>query len=221
MPFTTTDAARYGYLVQIAQDMFSVARVNPPDDPRILSAAWQVVAHVRALEPTMTDQNRMVMTQEEVFFGFLARSKSDPTLYAVAIRGTADAAEWAINAQFVPEPFAGVAATVEHGFFGLYETLKLYDLHGQVIGTNAVDGVLKVIGGGRVVVTGHSLGSAVATFFSLDLAKAKPAKVQAVLLGVVKMDEHKVALVTQHGKDGALPATVGLFHGSQRSRGFG
>jgi triacylglycerol lipase len=110
-----------------------------------------------------------------VFYGFLARNIADPNQYAVAIRGTSGIAEWIIDAEFLPipnphEPTREPGTTVEKGFWNLYVSMNLVNLDGSVINDIAAKGIAEKVGAGRVVVAGHSLGSALATYLSLETA---------------------------------------------------
>lgn len=183
MTLDTSDAARIGLLVHCAQEMFSADSLNPPADARIGKAGWDLIAHVRGREPESEPGEPFALKLAEVFFGFLARSKADPARYAVAIRGTADFMEWAIDADFPSVDFdpAVPGARVEQGFMDLYATFKLYDLAGMPVGASLVAGLLQLAPAGPIVVAGHSLGAAVGTYLSLALAKSSPARVQAAL----------------------------------------
>jgi len=82
--------------------------------------------------------------------------------------------EWIIDAEFllIPHPrHPGVQ--VEQGFWGIYQTMSLADPNtGVTTAQNATEGVAKLAGdAGTVVASGHSLGSALATYFTDDLAE--------------------------------------------------
>jgi hypothetical protein len=205
LTLNTSDAARLGLLVHCAQDMFDSDPVNPVADARIANAGWDVVAHVRGGEPEFVPNAPLALKVGEVFIGFLARNVADPNRYAVAIRGTGDFMEWAIDADFPSVDFdaAVPGARVEKGFMDLYATLKLYDLGGSAVGADMVDGILQIAPAGPIVVTGHSLGAAIATYLSLALATAAPGRVQAALFdsprtGNKAFADHFAAMVADY-----------------------
>ena len=126
-----------------------------------------------------------------VFYGFLARSQTDPNRYAVAVRGTNGFAEWVIDADFVPRPTpAAPGAKVEMGFYSIYDSMTLVGMTGIQIGTKAADGIATVVGAGTVTVCGHSLGSAIATYLSFDVAKLLGNRATACLFASPRTGDH-------------------------------
>ena len=82
--------------------------IKPHDEPRIAAAGWDVVGHLLAQDLVLPDPSAAapgvpltVQLGLTVFYGYLARSQTDPNRYAVAIRGTNGFAEWVIDADFV------------------------------------------------------------------------------------------------------------------------
>ncbi len=76
-----------------------------------------------------------------------------------------------INAEFAAAPALTLpGAKVEQGFSDIYKTMTLVGLNGARIGTKAADGIATVVGTGNVTVCGHSLGAALATYLSFDIA---------------------------------------------------
>jgi pimeloyl-ACP methyl ester carboxylesterase len=98
--------------------------------------------------------------------------------FLVAIRGTNGILEWIEDAQAVrptPHPLGG---RVGDGFWGLYETLVFRPPGGTDVAP-AAKGIADAIGvGGTVTVAGHSLGAALATYLTLDLAERPGIRVQ-------------------------------------------
>jgi hypothetical protein len=87
--------------------------------------------------------------------------------------GTSGIVEWVIDAEFLLIPHPRHAGTqVEQGFWNIYQTMSLADpVTGLTTHQNGAEGVAAVVGTGAVVVAGHSLGSALATYFTDDLAE--------------------------------------------------
>jgi len=178
MPISNPAAVDYGFLVAFAEGMYVEGSTTPKPEPRIAAAGWEVVAHLLGRDKILPDastaptgQRNLSLVPTIVFYGYLAKSSADPSHFAVAVRGTHGFAEWVIDAEFAPVPSPAVpGATVELGFSDIYQSMTLAGLDGKQIGTKAADGIAQVVGGGTVTVGGHSLGSALATYLSFDVA---------------------------------------------------
>jgi triacylglycerol lipase len=177
MTIADKDAVDYGYLVAFAEGMYVPDQIVPRQEPRIAALGFDVAGHLLAqdvLIPALTapsGQRKLSLRPITVFFGFLARSRANPNHYVAAVRGTNGFAEWAINGEFLSvASSAQPGATVEQGFSDIYKTMTLVGMDGAQIGTNAADGIAHVVGGGTVTVCGHSLGAAIATYLSFDVA---------------------------------------------------
>ena len=192
MPRSAHDSFPFGVLVLCAEDMYDAnAKPKfPPADPRIATAGWDVVAYICGSEPDQPERadlkpgelKQLRLGDVQVFFGFIARKRGED-VYAAAIRGTSGFVEWMIDADFVNIDYdpSLPGTSVEQGFFGVYNSFEVYNLKGALLGANFVDGALAVIGAGEIVVSGHSLGAALATYASLGLARVTPDQVDAVL----------------------------------------
>ena len=74
------------------------------------------------------------------------------------------------------------AFMVEQGFWNIYQTMSLADpTTGLTTHQNAAEGVAQLVGISTLVVVGHSLGSALATYFTDDLADRLGSRVSACL----------------------------------------
>ena len=183
-------AIPFGLLAMYAEDMYDAASgpLHPPADPRIAADGWNVVGYLTAQDaiiPTRGSPNRKLTVDhgKRVFYGFVARNVATPTSYVAAVRGTEGMIEWVIDADFVPIPHPRYpGARVEQGFWSIYQTMSLADpVTGVTTFQNAAEGVEKLVGNGSIVVTGHSLGSALATFYVEDLAERLGARATACL----------------------------------------
>jgi hypothetical protein len=108
-------------------------------------------------------------------FGVLAKSV-DGDNYVAAIRGTETIIEWIQDARFEKEPFSKVAGAgnTEDGFTDVYTSLSTTPQSG---GTRLVDAIaeeMKAHPEAALTITGHSLGSALATLLALDVAANTP-----------------------------------------------
>jgi len=173
-----------------AEDMYSAQpdTLTPTLDPHIGMAGWTIVGYLTAHDsiiprPGDIDRTLRVDTTKRVFYGFLARNNAAPAAYVAAIRGTERLVEWVIDAEFclIPHP-RHPGCRVEQGFWGIYQTMSLADpATGVTTYQNAAEGVAALVGAGTLVVAGHSLGSALATYFTDDLAERIGGRVSACL----------------------------------------
>jgi triacylglycerol lipase len=189
VPISNPQAVDFGYLVAFAEGMYVPGSVTPHDEPRVAAAGWDIVGHLIARDSVLPDMSSLGPNDAKavrlgglVFYGYLARNHADPTRYAAAIRGTNGFAEWVIDADFfLRDAPSSPGAKVEQGFWSVYDTMTLVGLDGVQIGGNAADGIAKTVGEATVAICGHSLGSAVATYLSFDVAKLIGAKASACL----------------------------------------
>ncbi|HLZ04031.1 MAG TPA: hypothetical protein VKR55_18035 [Bradyrhizobium sp.] len=181
-------AVSFGLLAMYAEDMYTGGLLNPPADPRVAAAGWDIAAYLTANDvlipdPSDADRRLTVDRSQRVFYGFLAKSKADPASFVVAVRGTDGLVEWLIDAKFLLVKHPAYPTTqVEQGFLGVYQTMSLADpATGATTHANAADGIAAMIGAGSVTLTGHSLGSALATYLTLDVAVKLGARATACL----------------------------------------
>lgn len=155
--FSIPDAIQLGQFILSAYDLFTAgdpADFAPPDGYTLVSKIYA---------DDITDG-----VPDYKVFGFIARSGSD---VIVAIRGTEGIFEWIMDFRFhlVPFPYVQPGRT-EQGFTGFYSSFhtapdstsprvlnKLRDV--------VADGTVKTLR-----ITGHSLGSALATLLAIDVA---------------------------------------------------
>lgn len=165
-PATDTEIA---FLSLYAEDAFAMAKasgsnlLNPPPDPR-LASKWKILSTLTAIDAPLRI-GKYKMGAREVFYGWLLQSGTQRML---AIRGTGSRIEWLIDGLFAPRAAHPVAGKVESGFWSVYASMK-------------IDGKPLTSIQGPVTVVGHSLGAALATYASLELAKAG-AKVRGVFV---------------------------------------
>jgi triacylglycerol lipase len=190
MPISNPEAVDFGYLVAFAEGMYVQGSTTPNDQGRAAAAGWDIVGHLIARDsvlPAMSslgpnDPKALRLGDQLVFYGYLARNRADPTRYAAAIRGTIGFAEWVIDADFfLRDAPSAPGAKVEQGFWSVYDTMTLIGLDGVQIGAKAADGIASVVGQATVAICGHSLGSAVATYLSFDVARLMGARAIACL----------------------------------------
>lgn len=156
------------FLALYAEDAFQAARHTPgadlaavAPDPR-LAPQWRVVGTVTAVD-AIARIGRYKLGAQRVFYGWLLRSAGGR--FVLAIRGTATRVEWAIDCMFAPRTAHPVAGHVESGFWDVYASMCLD-------GKPLARAVAEIAQGASVTVVGHSLGAALASYASLELAAA-------------------------------------------------
>jgi hypothetical protein len=190
MALSDSEAVAYGFLTLCAEDMYGgpAGTTSPAPSPQIALAGWKILGYLTAqdvlIPATGSPRKRMAIDPtNRVYYGFIAQKISDPKAFVAAIRGTEAPVEWFIDAEFLPIPHPRYPnARVEQGFWGVYQTMSIADpATGATKYQHAAEGVEEIVGDGSIVVTGHSLGSALATYFTEGLALRLGAKVSACL----------------------------------------
>lgn len=155
--FSIPEALQLGQFVLAAYDLFTAndpPGFVPPD-------GYSLVSKIYADDITDDIPDYKV-------FGFIARSGPD---VVVAIRGTEDVPEWIINSLFLPVAFPYVnAGRTEQGFTYFYST---FHTGADSSSPRVIDALRGLTADGTVQtlrITGHSLGSALATLLAIDVA---------------------------------------------------
>jgi triacylglycerol lipase len=190
MPFTNTTATAYGLLAMYAMDMYRVQQdplrssrpesLIPPPAPGLAAAGWKILAYITgkdSLLPESPAKGPLPLLDQTVYYGYLA-ARAPGEMVAV-IRGTDGFVEWVEDAEFLPVvytpqialPAGPSAMLVEHGFWTLYASMQLISPEGAPLGTLAPAVAAAAGTAGMVTIVGHSLGAALATYLTLDLAR--------------------------------------------------
>jgi hypothetical protein len=170
-----TTPVEFGLLAMYAEDMYVDGSLIPAAEPRIAAAGWDIVGYITGQDvlipsPDASRQRLSVNHAQRVFYGFLAKSKSDPTSFVAVVRGTDGLVEWLIDAEFLLVPHPSVPGVqIEQGFWSIYQTMSL--TVGATTFQNAAEGIAQTVGANTLTVVGHSLGSALATYLTDDLAR--------------------------------------------------
>ena len=194
MPFSNSAAAQFGLLAMHAMDMHRTqpdAANAPFSDPWLEARGWQMIGtlHGRDTIFPVGVKGRLQLLGYDTCYGYLARHELDGRL-AVALRGTDGLVEWLEDGEFLPvapmrqPPFGPPEARVEQGFWDIFDSMTLRGPGGTAQGP-VVGAILPLLQGAdaSLVVVGHSLGAALGTYLTLELALAAPrtATVQACL----------------------------------------
>jgi triacylglycerol lipase len=171
------ESAALALLCADVMDTFQANRSNPT--PPILNKPnydlaqdWVVDGYIVGEDRTLSQALRNEVSNTDlVMYGVLAHSKANSNNYVVAIRGTGTPQEWKQDAWFfsLPDKWNDTHGKVEAGFFSIYKTFKYYPAAGSADAVEAWAGIKNVIGNNSLTVTGHSLGSPLATYLSFDL----------------------------------------------------
>ena len=178
-------AVSWGPFVQAAYDQY----VSNPSE--INSATIMNMPPGYTLVRTIQMSDFLGPTQSRVFYGFVAVG-GDPVTAVVALRGTASKTEWWDDLHWKLVPFTSVSdgGQVAEGFFDVYRTLGTMTPGEQASSQPARSFALEVadtivsFANGLdpaipTVVSGHSLGGALATLLVADLAANTTVKPQA------------------------------------------
>lgn len=189
LAFDATRAVFYGTFVRAAYAMYESDRSNATPEGRGIPPSHRLVGWIQ-----MSDF--LIGSVPSSFYGFVAQETGKPSAFVIAIRGASNFLEWfddfdIFSTAFVEAPNAG---RVSQGFHRIYQTMNV--VWKNDVSTHTVPKSLEHVGsfasqigelarleialatarlGDRafasepsVVVTGHSLGAALATMYALD-----------------------------------------------------
>lgn len=169
--FSNSEAASLGMLLTYAMDMHVSDRASLAPAPDTRLTDWKIVGYITATDSVFRAFKSMAVGGT-VYYGYLVQSIANPDSFVAVIRGTDGIVEWIEDAEFasVDHPTAG---KVEAGFFGIYGSMQYRPIGvGNIapMPIPAARGIANAVGQGSVMVIGHSLGSALATYLTFDLA---------------------------------------------------
>jgi len=158
---------RVGWPVVLAMDchLREPLAIAPTPDPRI-EPDWILRGYITGVDAVGRACGPMELGGTRTCYGLFLESAATRGSFVAAIRGTHGLIEWAEDAEFLltSHPMGG---HVEAGFWGIYLTMGYLPV-GAVTEVPLAEGIAAY--GGTVTVVGHSLGGALATYLTLDLA---------------------------------------------------
>jgi hypothetical protein len=185
-PFNANATVLYGQFVKAAYSMYDPATLTPVPSADF-PAGYQLIAWINM-------RDFILGSTDPVFYGFIARSMTDASQFVLAIRGTLNGVEWWDDANAaIKTPFkVPGCGSVGAGFARIYDTLEVIE---RPTGAATAAQSLRSIGGfcqqvaalvrrhsaatvratardtsGSIEITGHSLGAALATLYTLENA---------------------------------------------------
>jgi triacylglycerol lipase len=147
-------------IASASEAMCSPGNLSPALDAS-LTADWTLIEHITAKNALLGAQ--AIGLGERVYFGFLAQSKTDPTLFIAVHRGTNPTSimEW------LEDGLAPISNHIHLGFKSIHDTMEC-----GIPAQSVADGIsARVPLGATVICIGHSLGSPLAAFTQLALRK--------------------------------------------------
>jgi len=166
-PYNWNSAIQYAKLVKIAEDVAPNADYAQADIDKIKASGYTFLTPLYANE-LATDVNPHI--GEIVTFGFLAVSAAQELV--AAIRGTDTLWEWLHDASFLMDknPIQSSHGFTEDGFTAIYKSLRIANPSNSDSAVKAIQDALTNNSANRVAICGHSLGAALATLLTLDVA---------------------------------------------------
>ena len=139
------------------------------------SENWVIDGYIMANDSIAGDLARL--ERDDAFYGYLAHSKSNPKEFVTIIRGTATPIEWMNNLKSNQVRHHDGESKVSNGFYGIYKSMQLIR-PGSIVREPVVEAITDIVqrNEGTLTVTGHSLGAALATYLTYDLAKQESLK---------------------------------------------
>lgn len=160
---TRAVAASYALLARAAEEMHAFG--DTPALPLSFDTSdWELVGYLTAANALFGAQ--ALGLGDRCYYGFLARSRSEPGKFAAVVRGTETNVEWLEDAEALLV-HAGVPGLVSHGFWSIYSSM-------QYLGTRAAQAIARAEGIESLVVIGHSLGAALAAYLMAEIKANAP-----------------------------------------------
>lgn len=161
-------AIHYACLVKVAEDVQPASEYSPQNIAAIQGLGYNFLQTLYGNElATEVDSH----AGETVTYGFLAVSPASGELVAI-VRGTDTILEWMHDASFLmlPNPIHSGSGMTEDGFTAIYESLRVARDPKSTPAASSIGAYVHAGTAQTVTVSGHSLGGALATLLTLDVA---------------------------------------------------
>jgi hypothetical protein len=167
LPINWNTAIQYALLVKLAESVEPAGSYGPDQITEITNAGYSFLQTLYG-DDLATDIDSHI--GDVVTFGFLAVSSAKELV--AAIRGTDTILEWLHDASFLmlPSPITGSHGFTEDGFTAVYKSLRIGQANGTLSAKDSIKSYIDTGAATTVTVCGHSLGGALATFLTLDVA---------------------------------------------------
>lgn len=146
---------------------YTVMNGGKPDLPAGFTQTALIEADAGMLSDLGTPHTEAAaMMKDTNIFGLMGRSVTGRTAF-VSFRGSSDLADWVADFDFIPAKYQPVTAfgQVHAGFQDVYECVR---------GSIATHLAAATAGCDQILITGHSLGAALAVLAGPDIFKAMP-----------------------------------------------
>lgn len=154
-------------VLPLAQAAYTVMDGSPAALPSGYSQTALIQANTMFLA-AMTNPHPAVaaMTKDTNIFGLMGRNPTSRTAF-VSFRGTSDIEEWVADIDALPEDYRPINGfgQVHAGFQDVYELVR---------GNIAANLATAAAGCDQILITGHSLGAALAVLAAPDVAQKMP-----------------------------------------------
>src|ERR1700761_983493 len=139
--------------------------------PAVLPAGYSQTSLIEAdavMLTAMTDPHPAVaaMTKDTGIFGLMGRNSASRIAF-LSFRGTSDVAEWVADIDAIPEDYRPISGfgQVHSGFQEVYQLIRANIAANLSTATAGCD---------QILITGHSLGAALAVLAGPDVARTMP-----------------------------------------------
>ena len=139
--------------------------------PAVLPAGYSQTSLIEAdavMLTAMTDPHPAVaaMTKDTGIFGLMGRNSASRIAF-LSFRGTSDVAEWVADIDAIPDDYRPISGfgQVHSGFQEVYQLIRANIAANLRAATAGCD---------QILITGHSLGAALAVLAGPDVAQAMP-----------------------------------------------
>jgi triacylglycerol lipase len=151
----------------LAEAAYTVMDGSKPDLPPGFAQTSLIQVDPAALRATTTSHPAVTaMTKNTDIFGLMGRNTTSRTAF-VSFRGTSDVSDWLADLDAIPEDYSAIPnfGQVHAGFQDVYDLVR---------GNVAANLATATAGCDQILVTGHSLGAALAVLAAPDIFQNMP-----------------------------------------------